>query len=108
MRKRVILSESDLHRIVENAVRRILKEEVTDLNDLYSRLDAELNGNYPGEAYVSRFYSQDNWICIAVDNSAYRREGRSIIDEIMNEYGYQYYDAGGADNYLMITYKKVA
>jgi hypothetical protein len=60
------------------------------------------------EVKVSRFYSDENQITLAVPISEYRNKGmRNYIIEKMEGFGYEYYTAGGNDGYLMMTFERM-
>ena len=93
-----------IKRAVRESIKHVLKESETPL--AWSQINSELGGYYPGDAQIVPFYSDETNICISVDNRAYQREGRTEIDNIMQEYGYRFYDAGGNGDRIMLTYKK--
>lgn len=114
MNKKLIrLTEGDLHRIVKESVKKILKEEEVNGQlfglsklqgrELYDSIDENLK-QFDGDAYVSRFYSDENQITIAANN-AIGRDGRREIIEMMKNYGYDYYTSGANDGYIMMTFK---
>jgi hypothetical protein len=56
---------------------------------------------------VSRSYSDDDNVTITTDYSTYK-ENRSMLDGIMGDYGYEFYDLGGNGDKVMLTYNKVS
>ena len=93
-----------ISRAIRESIKSVLKESETPM--AWSQINSELGAYYPGEAQIVPFYSDETNICISVDNRAYQREGRTEIDDIMQEYGYRFYDAGGNGDSVMLTYKK--
>ena len=110
MKKVIRLTENDLHRIVRNSVKRILKESEGQLfgltkmqgEELWNAIDNELQ--QLGDVYVSKFYSDEYQITIAANRNI-ERSGRKEIIEIMKNFGYDYYTAGANDEYIMMTFK---
>ena len=85
MKKVIRLTESDLHRIVKNSVQRIISEGYGDTS-LWDEIDQRLQSLGRGvDAYVSRFYSDDNNICVAVNRNTMYHGTRYDIDDIMAE-----------------------
>ena len=56
---------------------------------------------------VSRFYSDDDNITITTDYNTYK-VNRSMLDGIMGDYGYEFYDYGDNGDKVMLTYNKVS
>ena len=109
MKKLIRLTESDLHRIVKESVNRILKETEGQLfgltkmqgEELWDAIDKHLQ--QLGDAYVSKFYSDEHQITIALNSNI--RGGKGEIIEIMKNFGYDYYTSGANDEYIMMTFK---
>ncbi len=99
MKKTIRLTESDLHNIIKKSVNRIIRE-MDESNSIYDSIDASLSKF--GDARVSRFYSDENQITLAVNKSIQRKP---IID-IMKRFGYEYYTSGANDEYIMVTFKQ--
>ena len=98
MRKVIRLTESDLHHIIKESVKKTLRR-INEGREMYDRIDAELSKF--GDAHVSRFYSDENQITLAVHKSISRKP---IID-LMQKFGYDYYTAGGNDDYIMMSFE---
>ena len=78
--------------------------KVKDNNsDLFDKIDADL----AKAGKVSRFYSDDENITITTDYNTYK-VNRSMLDGIMGDYGYEFYDYGDNGDKVMITYNKVS
>jgi hypothetical protein len=106
MKRRIRLTESDLHKIVKESVQMILKE--SEIGDLYNRID-EMFMSGGSEVKVSRFYSDENQITLAVPVSEYRQNGmKKFIVEKMKGFGYEYYTAGGNDGYIMMSFERMS
>ena len=106
MKQRIRLTESDLHRIVKESVKRVLRES-TDGN-LYAQIqtiDKSLS-QIDDDTHVSRFYSDENQITIAVSRSVNHLGKRKII-EMMKNYGYDYSTSGANDEYIMMTFERI-
>lgn len=56
---------------------------------------------------ISRFYSDDDNITITTDYKTYK-VNRSMLDGIMGDYGYEFYDFGDNGDKVMLTYNKVS
>lgn len=56
---------------------------------------------------ISRFYSDDDNITITTDYNTYK-VNRSMLDGIMGDYGYEFYDYGDNGDKVMLTYNKVS
>jgi hypothetical protein len=70
---------------------------------LYNSVDDSLSA-MELDAYVNRFYSDDNYLVISVGRSVSKRE----VEDIVFPYGYAYYDAGANDDRLMLTFQRVS
>ena len=104
MKKVIRLTENELHRIVKESVIRVLKESSPYDNDgsIYDGIDSKLS--QIGDAYVSKFYSDEHQITIAAHRNI-GRDGRNEIIDMMKNLGYEYYTAGANDEYVMMTFK---
>ena len=103
MNKKIIrLTESDLHRVVKESVQAILPK---NLYSVFQVIDKSLS-QIDNDTYVSRFYSDENQITIAVSRSV-NRIGRQKIIEIMKDYGYRFYTSGANGEYIMMTFKPI-
>ena len=58
------------------------------------------------KTYVSRFYSDENQITIAVSRSV-NRIGRQKIIEIMKNFGYRYCTSGANGGHIMMTFEPI-
>ena len=108
MKQRIRLTESDLHRIVKESVKRVLNEESPYDNDgrFYDVIDRSLSQNTDGNAYVSRFYSGPNQITIAVYVTNDIRNTKRAVIETMKKFYYEYYTSGANGKYVMMTFKQ--
>lgn len=99
--KKIKITESALRKIVKESVKKVLKENSQYSNDgsIYGKIDSELS--LLGDAHVSRFYSDEYQITLAVNKNVDRRK----VIEIMNGFDYEYYTAGANDEYIMMTFK---
>ena len=99
MKRKIRLTESDLHKIVKESVKRVLKEG--NIRDLFDKIDEQLSAVC--DAHVSRFYSGENNITIAVS----RRNAmcKNDVIAIMKDFGYDLYDTGANGEYLMMTFQ---
>lgn len=70
---------------------------------LYNSVDDSLSA-MELDAYVNRFYSDDNYLVISIGRSVSKRE----VEDIVFPYGYAYYDAGANDDRLMLTFQRVS
>lgn len=98
MNKKLIrLTESDLHRIVKESVKKVLKEGVFDSK----RIQAELDNSLGGGAMVADFHSSDDMVTIIAQPNAVDSHE---LDTVMNELGYMYYrmQPKAYDAYLFI------
>lgn len=106
-KKLIKLTESDLHRIIKESVKKVLKENLYGMNrlqgkELYDRIDEYLSEI--GDVEVCRFYCTDSIINIAM-NQALGREGQSKIFNIMRNLGYKCVNAGGNGKYIMFDFE---
>lgn len=99
----VKLTEFQLRGIVRECVSSYLNEN-EDLNGMMNAIDAEIKK--VGDAHVSRFYSDENYITVAVHQDC-GSWARNEVTKTMRKYGYDCYDMGGNGNYVMITYRKL-
>lgn len=108
--KIIRLSEANLNSIVKNTIKSVLREEFgrehdyeLDNNkkrrDLYDEIDNRLQKF--GDAYVSRFYSDENQITLAVHKSI---NMRNKIQKMMSLFGFELYTTGANDDYIMMTF----
>lgn len=110
-KQRVRLKESQLGQIIREAVRKVIKEDgqgnlygMARLNgvELYDRIDNALS-KYFQDTHVSRFYSDENQITVAVSKA---NENRKDVIKLMNQFGYEYYTCGGNGDYTMMTFTR--
>lgn len=59
-----------------------------------------------GDAHVSRFYSGENQITLAVNMNT-GSEGRIEAENIMRDFGYKLYDLGTNEPYVMMAFKRM-
>ena len=106
------ITEKNIRRAVNESINHLLKEDVdgnlyglTKLTgkELYDEIDKALV-QLGDDVYVSRFYSDDSQITIAA-NKNIGGGGRHRVIDIMYEFGYDYYTAGGNGEYVMMTFK---
>lgn len=112
--KIIRLSEANLNSIVKNTIKSVLREEFgreldygndheldkrKNRRDLYDEIDNRLQKF--GDAYVSRFYSDENQITLAVHKSI---NMRNKIQEMMSLFGFELYTTGANDDYIMMTF----
>ena len=116
MKESVIkINEDGLRQIVAESVKRVLKEALLgdkepDENgcllmtgeQVFDEIDKELSRF--GDAHVSRFYSDNGNVVIAVHKDIYFK-CREEVKGIMGEYGYRFYDVGQDGDYAMMTFK---
>ena len=104
MKRRIRLTEGDLRRIVNKSVRRVLRESSSYDNDgsIYDEIDSDLT--HIGDVYVSRFYSDENQITLALNKNL--RGSRREVIEIMQNYGCDYCTCGANGNYIMMTFEQ--
>ena len=100
--KTVKLTESQLRSIVKECVKSMVNE--SEFEDLMNTIDNEI-GNI-GDAHVSRFYSDENYITVAVHQDC-GYSARKEVTNIMRKHGYDCYDMGGNGNYVMMTFRKI-
>jgi len=101
-----IMAESNLHKIVKESVNKVVRESIEgDLYTQFQAIDKSLS-QIDNETYVSRFYSDENQITIAVSRSV-NRLGRQRIIEMMKNYGYSYSTSGGNGKYIMMTFEPI-
>lgn len=81
-----------------------INENISNLTGraLYNSVDDNLS-SMELDAYVSRFYSDDENLVISVG----RYTDKKDVEDVVFPYGYAYYDAGASDDRTMITFKKV-
>ena len=60
-----------------------------------------------GDAHVSRFYSDENQITLAVNMNT-GSEGRMEAESIMKDFGYKPYDLGTNEPYVMMTFNRIS
>ena len=101
MNKKIRLTEGDLRRIVRESINRVLTESD---GGVWDAIDIELG--QVGDVRISRFYSDDNQVTVAV-NRVVGGDGKRVVVGIMKKFGYEYYDAGGNGEYVMMTFNKV-
>ncbi len=101
MKRRIRLTEGDLHRIVKESVNRVIKESQEEL--LWDEIDSQLQ--QLGDARVSKFYSDEYQITIALNSNI--RGGKREVIGIMQNFGYDYYTSGANDEYIMMTFKPI-
>ena len=109
MRNKLIrLTESDLHRVVKESVDRILNENSPYDNDsiFYDVIDRSLSQNTDYKASVSRFYSDQNQITIAVFVTNDIRNTKRAVIETMKRFFYEYCTSGANGKYVMMTFKQ--
>lgn len=99
MKRKIRLTESDLHKIVKESVKRVLKDG--NIRDLFDKIDEQLSAVC--DAHVSRFYSDENNITIAVSRRNVMCKNDVIA--IMKDFGYGLYDTGVNGEYLMMTFQ---
>ena len=70
--------------------------------DLYDAVDEKLSEI--GDAYLVRFLCDDIYLAVSV----LRGQNRKLVDDILEEYGFFYYDIGASDynHRSVITYKR--
>ena len=70
--------------------------------DLYDAVDEKLSEI--GDAYLVRFLCDDSYLAVSV----LRGQNRKLVDDILEEYGFFYYDIGASDynHRSVITYKR--
>lgn len=99
--------KSELMENAEVSDSRKIKDEKNTA--LFDKIDNELAGEnedeYLGE--VSRSYSDNDNITISTDYDIYK-SNRSMLNDIMSEYGYEFYTSGENGDKVMLTYNKVS
>jgi len=81
MKRKVRLTEGDLHRIVKESVRKVLKEGVFDSK----RIQAELDNSFGGRAMVDDSLSSDDMVSIVARANAIDSHE---LNTVMHELGY--------------------
>lgn len=115
--------ENNLVKINENTLKQIVKESVNNVikeallgdtepdengnifmngNQIFDEIDKQLSRF--GDAHISRFYSDDGNVVVAVHRDIYGK-CKNEIKGIMSEYSYSFYDVGADGDYAMMTFK---
>lgn len=102
------ITESQLHKIISEKIKKVLNESLGMENGTeetpYDEIDNRLQEI--GDAHVSRFYSDENQITLAVNMNT-GSEGRFEAKDIMQNFGYELYDTGANGKYVMMTFKRM-
>lgn len=99
----ISINESQLHKLIAEKIRKVLKESLNGETP-YDEMDERLQEI--GDAHVSRFYSDENQITLAVNMNT-GSEGRIEAENIMRDFGYKLYDLGTNESYVMMTFKRM-
>lgn len=98
MRHRVRLTESDLHRIVRGAVKRVLSENLWNISDFSNNELSVLDGTYivysEGEALNVYIDVENEEISIG----GWSEEGKEALDAIREIYAFYRYSNNGIES----------
>ena len=94
MKQRIRLSESSLHRIIKESVRRILREGAFDVwgdapdyypadevgeGDTYRYVQTILGGKSGTWSHLKKVYLDDSEICLGIGGILYTKDGRPLF-----------------------------
>ena len=94
------ITKRQLQGIIAESINRALNENKNV--ELFNAIDNAVSEL--GDVYVSRFYSDDEHITIAV-NIQDSDMAKDRIIEIMNGFGYNFYDSGSNGEYIMLEFE---
>ena len=115
MGKQIKINEVTLKEMVKESVKKMISEamlgdtepdengcKLMSGDQVFNEIDNQLARF--GDAHISRFYSDDSNVVVAVHRDIYFK-CRDEIKGIMSEYSYRFYDVGSDGDYAMMTFK---
>lgn len=103
-RNTIRVNSPQLHKLIAEKIMKVLKGYMNGESP-YDEMDERLQEI--GDAHVSRFYSDENQITLAVNMNT-GSEGRMEAESIMKDFGYKLYDLGTNEPYVMMTFNRIS